>query len=33
MNRYNFHINTDELPEVFNDEDLDEYVNNLDDWD
>ena len=30
---YDYHVNTDELVEVFNDEDLDEYVNNLNDWD
>lgn len=30
---FDYHVNTDELPKVFNDEDIDEYVNNLNDWD
>lgn len=30
---YDFHINTGELPDEFNDTDFYEYINNLNDWD
>ncbi len=30
---YDFHINTGELPAEFGDSDLDDFINNLNDWD
>lgn len=30
---FTYHENTGELSEEFDDEDLDEYIDNLDDWD
>ena len=30
---YDFHINTGEISEVFEDTDLDAFINNLNDWD
>lgn len=30
---FSYHMNTNELPEEFNDEDLDEYIDNLNNWD
>lgn len=30
---YDFHINTGELPVAFGDSDLDDFINNLTDWD
>lgn len=30
---YDFHINTCELPAEFRDSDLDDFINNLNDWD
>ena len=30
---YDFHINTGELPDEFGDADLDEFIDNLNDWD
>lgn len=30
---YDYHINTGELPEYFEDTDLDTFIDNLNDWD
>ncbi len=30
---YDYHINTGELDDEFGDSDLDDYINNLNDWD
>lgn len=30
---YDFHINTGELTDEFGDSDLDDFINNLNDWD
>lgn len=30
---YDFHINTGELPDCFEDDNLEDYINNLNDWD
>lgn len=33
MADYDYHINTGELPELFDDESVDYYIANLNDWD
>ena len=30
---YDYHINTGELSNIYNDDNLDDYINNLNDWD
>lgn len=30
---FDYHINTEELPELFDDKAMDDFVANLDDWD
>ena len=30
---YDFHINTGELSDIFDDTDLDQFIDNLNDWD
>lgn len=30
---YDYHVNTGELKELFDDESIDDFVDNLDDWD
>ena len=30
---YDYHINTGELSYIFDDDNLDDYINNLNDWD
>lgn len=30
---YAYHINTGELSDIYNDDNLDDYINNLNDWD
>ncbi len=33
MTDYDYHINTRELPELFDEESVDNYIANLNDWD
>lgn len=33
MTDYDYHINTRELPELFDEESVENYIANLDDWD
>ena len=33
MTDYDYHINTGELPELFDESSVDNYIANLDDWD
>lgn len=30
---YDYHVNTDELPELFDESSVDDFIANLDDWD
>lgn len=30
---YDYHINTGELSDIYNDDKIDDYINNLNDWD
>lgn len=30
---YDYHVNTDELPELFDDSSVDDFIANLNDWD
>lgn len=33
MTDYDYHVNTGELPELFDDESVDDFIANLNDWD
>lgn len=33
MNDYDYQVNTSELPEIFDDKSVDDFIANLNDWD